>query len=398
MESFGSRKVLKVAIVCSYYPWPPSFGGVETMVRNVSTELAKRGHELHVITTPFDVTMMRQVSDYGVEERDGVTVHKLEPRKLRVGYARLLKGFKDAIHEIRPEIVHSHNLHPHLFQLAKWKDKLKYKLVAELHHPAVELDFFIQKLSMPLTTIMLMNFSKVIDTFIAHTTLEKEWLSNKGIYEGKVLIVRFPAIPSTLISYRVDSKSLDEIIYLGRIVCRKGLHVLIRALYKVKKTFGEIRATIAGPSDPQYLSRLMKLAKQLGLESNVVIRGLVPEEEKYKIIKSHKILVLPSLKEYTPSVLLEAQALGVPVIATKVGAVSEIMVDGETGLLVEPANEHELAKAIEILIKDDELRRQFSIKAMEFAKNFTLEEAVNRLGDLYCGLINRKINSSEIRP
>jgi len=57
-------------------------------------------------------------------------------------------------------------------------------------------------------------------------------------------------------------------------------------------------------------------------------------------------------------------------------------------LLVEAGNEHELAKMIETLIINDELRIHFSIKAREFAKNFTLEEAVSRLEDLYYGLLS----------
>ncbi len=77
-----------------------------------------------------------------------------------------------------------------------------------------------------------------------------------------------------------------------------------------------------------------------------------------------------------------------PVIATKVGAVPEMIIDGETGLLVEAGNEHELAKAIETLIINDELRMHFSIKAREFAKSFTLEEAVGRLEDLYHDLLS----------
>jgi len=137
---------MRIAIVCSYYPWPPSVGGVETIVRNVAIELARRGHEVHVVTTPFDVTTMKQVTDYSVEERNGVVIHKLKPGKIRIGYARVVKGLRETVEKIKPEIVHSHNLHPPLFQLTNWKRRLGYKLVAELHYPAIELDFFIQKI------------------------------------------------------------------------------------------------------------------------------------------------------------------------------------------------------------------------------------------------------------
>jgi len=128
---------------------------------------------------------------------------------------------------------------------------------------------------------------------------------------------------------------------------------------------------------------LKMLIKRLELESSVSFIGTIKEEKKYEFIKSHKILVLPSIKEYTPGVLLEAQALGVPVIATRVGAVPEMVIDGETGILVEPSDELELARAVEVLIGNHELRKRFSLNARKFVKNFTLEAAVDKLEVLY---------------
>ncbi len=378
---------MRIAIVCPYYPWPPSFGGVETIVRNVSIKLAKRGHEVYVVTTPFDVTTMKQVSEYGVEEHDGVTIYKLKPGRIKIGYARVLKGLKETIEEIGPEVVHEHNLHPHLFQLAKWKNELGYRLFAELHHPAVELDFIIQKLMIPLAIMWLKRIGETVDTFVAHTALEREWLTSKDIPNNKIVLVRFPAIPLELTNYEVCLTSLGDIAYLGRIVHRKGLHVFLKALSIVKQNFNEIKVNIAGPSDLRYLESLKMLIKRLRLKDNVSFTGIVDEEKKYEFIKSHKILALPSLKEYTPGVLLEAQALGVPVIATRVGAVPEIVLNGETGILVKAGDEYELAKAIETLITNDELRICFSVKAREFAKNFTLEKAIDRLERIYDGLL-----------
>lgn len=380
---------MRIATVCSYYPWPPSVGGVETIVRNVSTELAKRGHEVYVITTPFDVTTMKQVSDYGVEERGDVIIHKLIPGGMRIGYARTLRDLKETVEKIRPEIVHEHNLHPHLFQLARWKERVGYRLFSELHHPAVELDFMIQRLIMPFAISGFRNIGKGVDAFIAHTMSERKWLISKGIPSSKVALVRFPAIPSELINYEGNSENLGDIVYLSRIVRRKGLHVLLKAL-SIVKNFNKFKVSIAGPPDLQYLESLKILTRQLRLESNVSFTGIVSEEKKHGFIKSHKIFVLPSLEEYTPGVLLEAQALGVPVIATRVGAVPEMLIEGKTGLLVQPNNPHELAEAINTLIQNEDLRRKFSMKAREWAKNFTLESAVSKLDELYRCSIQRK--------
>jgi glycosyltransferase involved in cell wall biosynthesis len=374
---------MRIAIVCSYYPWPPSVGGVETIVRNVSMQLVKRGHEVYVVTTPFDVTTMKQVSEYGIEEKNGVIVYKLRPGKLKIGYARFIKNLKEVIEKIKPELVHAHNLHPHLLQLALWKEEIGYKLVAELHHPAIELDFFVQRLAMPFAILALKLASKNIDAFIAHTKLEKEWLETKVICNKKIFLINFPTISQELLNYNIQVENLGDVLYLGRIVYRKGIHILVKALSIVKPYLEGFKATIAGPADQQYLKYLMELVEKFNLKDNVSFINFVKEEEKYKLIRSHKIFVLPSLKEYTPCVLLEAQALGVPVLTTKVGAIPEMVLDGETGLLIKPGDPYELAKSITMLIENEDLRRSFSTKAREWVKKFTLESSVTKLEEVY---------------
>ncbi|MCC6055768.1 MAG: glycosyltransferase family 4 protein [Desulfurococcaceae archaeon] len=378
---------MRIAYVCSYYPWPPSFGGVETIVRTVATKLAEKGYEIYVVSTPFDVTTGKQVSNYGVEEKDGITIFKLRPGKIRIGYARFIKGLRKSIEKIDPDIVHAHNLHPHLFQLALWKNNFRYKLVAELHYPAVELDFLVQKFTMPFALLGLKNVSKKIDAFVAHTEIEKYWLESIGIASDKIAIIRFPAIPSELLNYKTNIDIIGDVLYLGRIVPRKGVHMLIKALSIVKQRIHDIKATIAGPADLQYLDQLKRLVKELDLENNLTFLGPVEEGKKYQVIKSHKILVIPSLKDYTPSVPLEAQALGVPVIASRVGAIPEIVKDKETGILVEPGNVLELAKAIEILLTDNDLYHRYSRYAATFVSNFTLEKALALLEALYSNIL-----------
>jgi len=371
---------MRIAIVCSYYPWPPSVGGVETIVRNVSIELARRGHEVHVITTPFDVTTGKQVSDYGVEERDGITIHKLKPGKVRIGYARVLKGLKETIWRIKPEIVHSHNLHPHLLQLAEWKNKVGYRLIAELHYPAINLDFPIQRILLPFATYWVRRKSPSIDVFLAHTNLEKSWLESRGIKENAIKMIKAPFIPSQLFSYKpIVHNDSGYLLYVGRVVPKKGLHVLIKALNMVNGT----KLIVAGPPEEKYLKRLQNLIADLGLRTRVKFKGRVTEQEKIDLMSTCSVFICPTLADYHPIVLVEAQALGAPVISTKVGAIPEIVLHGKTGLLVEPNNKRELAKAINALLRNESLRRRLSLNARKHAKNFALERQVNELEALY---------------
>jgi glycosyltransferase involved in cell wall biosynthesis len=384
----------RIAVVCPYYPWPPSIGGVENIVRTVSTELAQRGHEVHVVSSCLGVTPVKKASDLGVEEKEGVTIHKLRPSRLRVGYARFLEGLKEVVNEIKPDIVHSHNLHPHLFQLIRWKIELGYELVAELHHPALTVDRIGANLLFPIVTWRLGSKCNEIDAFIAHAKSEKEWLVEKGVKDDQVQELFFPAIPSKLLDYRSNIIGDDLVLFIGRIIRTKGLHVLLEAMSRVIPKAKDASLVLAGPKDAGYFRFLKNRALSLGLEKNVIFLDPVFGEEKYDIIRKSSIFVLPSLKEYTPSVLIEAQALGVPVVATRVGAVPEMMADGDTGRLVEPGSSVELAEAVGTLLLNEDERIHMGARAKEFSRNFTLENAVGKLEVLYHKLIGKaKYNS-----
>jgi glycosyltransferase involved in cell wall biosynthesis len=189
-----------------------------------------------------------------------------------------------------------------------------------------------------------------------------------------------PFISSKLFSCQPKEPSNpNRLLYLGRVVPKKGLYISLRAL----SVLDNAELVIAGLYETQYFEKLQRLVAKLKLEDRVKFEGKVTEEEKIDLMSSCSVLVCPTLADYHPIVLLEAQALGVPVIATKVGAIPEIVINDETGLLVEPNDELELAKAIEILLNNGALRLSFSRKAREFAKNFTVEKAVDNLEILY---------------
>ena len=379
---------MRIAIVCTYYPFPPSVGGVETIVKNVAVELTKRGHEVHIITSNLDVTTQRPVTELGAEEREGVVVHKLKPSGFRIGYARTLCNLKETLERIRPDIVHAHNLHPHLFQLSKWKSKLKYKLVVELHYPAINLDFLIQKLLIRPAITILREISKNIDIFIAHTRLEKSWLEKHGIKHSRISIVFTPHIPKSLIEHLVSERDTDTILFLSRIVPKKGVHILVETLSYVINRVSDVKLLIAGQEDQNYIQKLRKLIAKLKLEKFVYFLGPVDEKRKIKLLSSVTLFCLPTLADYHPIVLLEAQALGTPVIATRVGAIPEIVVDGVTGVLVKPANIRQLAEAIEVLLIDKDVREKLSINAREWAKNFTVDRVADKLENVYKDLLN----------
>jgi glycosyltransferase involved in cell wall biosynthesis len=120
--------------------------------------------------------------------------------------------------------------------------------------------------------------------------------------------------------------------------------------------------------------RLESLAEELGITEYVGFLGRIPfGPELFRIYREADIFVLPSLSEGIPKTLLEAMASGLPIVATRVGGIPDVIRDGETGLLVGPRSPEQIARAVERLIADSLLRRKVIQNGYAFVKEHTVE-------------------------
>jgi glycosyltransferase involved in cell wall biosynthesis len=150
-----------------------------------------------------------------------------------------------------------------------------------------------------------------------------------------------------------------HILFLGRIGERKGVPQLIDALHDMQDNPGW-RATIAGDGDVE-ASKTRSTA--LGLGNRVAFPGWVGPATVASLIASADILVLPSFAENLPVSVIEGMAAGLAVVATPVGAVEDIIRDGETGLLVPPGDVPALTDALLRLVNDPALRARLGSAA-----------------------------------
>jgi len=124
----------------------------------------------------------------------------------------------------------------------------------------------------------------------------------------------------------------------------------------------------------QERKKLEKLIKRYRLENNFFLPGAIPDA--YKYLKAFDAFVLPSLKEGFPWTILEAMAAEIPIIAAKVGAITEI----KPGILVEPEKPKQLVNAIERLLIDSEPRRNFASRAKnKIEKEFSLDKMIETI-------------------
>lgn len=162
-------------------------------------------------------------------------------------------------------------------------------------------------------------------------------------------------------------KNDREVITVARLVPVKGLSYLIRAMTHIKD------GTLVVIGDGPEKTKLESLSENLGLSDRVSFTGWISNRSRLsQYLKRATVFVLSSLSEGTPQAIIEAMSYGLPIVATNVGGIPEIVVDGVNGFLVPPRNEQALAEAIEKALSDTNLQRRASSKNREVAKRFLL--------------------------
>ena len=148
-----------------------------------------------------------------------------------------------------------------------------------------------------------------------------------------------------------------DLLFVGRLRIRKGVEVLLEALRELRRRVPRAVLRIAG--DGEHRESLECRMAELGLESAVSFLGTCDAARVRALLRGAAALVVPSIYEGMPLVVLEAMEAGVPLVASRVSGIPEVVVDGETGWLVPPEDPAALAGALaEILTNPDEARRR----------------------------------------
>jgi glycosyltransferase involved in cell wall biosynthesis len=160
---------------------------------------------------------------------------------------------------------------------------------------------------------------------------------------------------------------------------QKAIDVMVRAMAILRRAHPEARLLVAGPGDP---GPLRTLAAQLGAEEQVTFLG--PREDMADVLAAASIGVLSSDFEGMPLAVLEYMAAGLPVVATRVGGLPEIVDDGETGVLVTPRDPEALAAALARLIGAPALARAMGERGrLRQQQQFSCQAMTRRVNELY---------------
>jgi len=383
IENFPYKKLLDDADYSKKY----RHGGTETVAYNLAMNIAKRGHEVHIFTTSFNVN--DSISKY-----ENITIHR---------YGTILK-FKNANFSLnifrKPlkyqlDIIHAHaNYPPADLAALIYAKKKNIPMVVTLHGlPDENYDRFLQKLLKSFYSKFLLqgllNNAEFIISPSSGLIKESEFLTKT---RGKVIV-----IPNgiSLAEYKI-SNTLEEcrnilklpidkkiILYLGALEPYKGVDVLIKSMPKIIKQIQDVKLIIAGTGKMD--DELKNLANKLKVERYIQFVGFVKESLKPFYYKSAEIFVLPSISrlECFGIVNLEAMACGTPVIASRITGIPEIVENGKNGLLVPPKDSEALADAIIYLLENEEVRKKMGENGRMKVENYSWERIAEDTERIY---------------
>jgi L-malate glycosyltransferase len=190
---------------------------------------------------------------------------------------------------------------------------------------------------------------------------------------------------------------MDDVVCIGMIARMnhplKGHELFLRAAKKVSERYSELRFVLAG--DGPLRPRLEKLANDLGIFQQTLFVG--DRRDIPAILASLDISVLPSASESLSNVIMESMAVGLPVVAADIGGNPELVRNGQTGFLFPRGDETKVTAALETLITQPELRKQFGERARAIAKaEYKISTVRDRYQDLYRCLLVEKGRSTPV--
>lgn len=216
-----------------------------------------------------------------------------------------------------------------------------------------------------------------IDRFIAPSRFVAAKLYERGLEPERVEVIPY-AVDSDRWTPGDAEGDGDFVLYLGRLTVEKGIMSVIRAFAGLP----HIPLRIAGSGVIEGHART--LARELGA-GNITFLGFRQEDQARRLLRQCRFLVMPSeWYENSPNSVLEAFACGKPAVASRIGALPEMVREGETGLLADPGDEEDLRRAVGTLWSDEKLSREMGARARQLAETeYSAATHIDRVLETY---------------
>ena len=412
---------MKILFLSDDFP-PQSFGGAGISTYELAEGMHKAGHAVYVITT------CRKESGAGESSYKGLTVFKIASnydgrwRWYVSLYNRpVVAKVKDLLNNIQPDVVHINNIHHylsyHCFKIAKQggavvvftaRDVMAFnfaKLATKRYRDHFDYhttwyDHLTQagKRYNPLRNFMIRWYLTYANKLFAVSDALREALKENGIQNVTVThtgidVSRYVVSPDETAQFKEKYGLGDKkvLLFAGRLSDVKGGRKIIEAMPKIAREVPDAVLVIAGTND-QYAEQMKAEAVRLGFGSNVIVTGWIEPENMKVAYAAADVVLVPSLCfDSFPRVVLEAMAVGRPVIGTRYGGAPEIIVDGVTGYVVDPFNVELMAEKITDLLSHPMKAQQFGEAGYQrVVKDFNMTDKVEEYISAYKQLLLEK--------
>ncbi len=343
-------------------PWfHPHVGGVESHVRSLAAELARRGHEVTVLTSNYAKLPER-------ESMDGFAIQRVKALAVLLR-TPVTPGLRRAIPRGRYDVVHAHSPPPLAAYSAAGASEAAGTPFVVTYHCDLEIPTIFGD---AITNLYQRTYGRrtmraaaklIVSTETYAATSRAIWRYNPEVIPNPVDADRFrPDVDGGVVRHRLGLRPDDRVVLLvARVVPHKGIEHLVEAA----KYLPEAMFVIVG--DGPFLPEVRRLAAEFGVEDRIRFQGKVPHRDLPEYYAACDVFVLPSVSrlEAFGIVALEAMATAKPVVVSDIPGVREVVTDGAEGLLAEPVNPEDLAAKIRALLANPDLRREMGIRARQ---------------------------------
>ena len=364
-----------------------SYGGSVVVAQNLAVNMAHKGHEINVFTTAID-------SKDSIEKYENMTIYRYGTNfriyNRNISFKMLVKPIKYDV-----DIIHVH-LDESILAALLYAKRKKVALVVTYHGDMIDTyGGFISK-----THVYFYN--RLVNKLLSHANIiisPSEYYIDESIFLGKyrdkiVVIPNGINVDEFDIGYSKE-ECRDKLglplnnkilLYLGVIHPHKGPDVLLKAMPKIIKEVSNTELVFVGRGTMK--KELEMVSKKLGVDGRIRFAGFVEESLKPLYYKAADVFCLPSTRKHESFgiVNLEAMACGVPIVASKIGGVPDVVKDGENGLLVTPKDLDALADAIIYLLENENVRKEMGKNGRKKAEDYSWERIAEETEKVYGGL------------
>jgi L-malate glycosyltransferase len=292
----------------------------------------------------------------------------------------------------RIDIVHAYGWYPNVFAIPPARLSLRPRIIASVRDVGAYMT--------PLKVRALKLSCSLSDCVLVNSRAGRDWLLAQGVREEKIEVIRNGICVPALTGGKREqgrgsirkefgiTENVPICACIGRVVSGKGIDFYLRAARILADENKDVRFLMIGAlsAEQNYKSEMEVLARELNLDGRVFFTG--QRENVGEILHEIDIVVHPSLTEGLSNVILEAMAMAVPVVATRVGGNPELVQHEKTGLLVAPEDALETARSIARLLDNPAIARAFGEAGrQQVIQEFSIDHMMRQTEELYMRLM-----------